>query len=83
MMRGRHREIENERDGWRRTQRGEGLFQLKEEIDEKQRFAMTLLTLIEMSQRFAMTLLTLIEMSIVNLSYMQDSSFAGDIRGCV
>jgi hypothetical protein len=22
-------------------------------------------------------------MSIVNLSYMQDSSFAGDIRGCV
>jgi hypothetical protein len=31
------------------------LFQLKEEIDEKQRFA---------------TLLTLIEMSIVNLSYM-------------
>jgi hypothetical protein len=48
-------DIEKEWDGWRRTQRGEGSFQLKEEIDEKQRFA---------------TLLTLIEMSIVNLSYM-------------
>lgn len=55
MMWGRHREIMKERDGWRGTQRGEGSFQLKEEIDEKQRFA---------------ALLTLIEMSIVNLSYM-------------